>query len=696
MKYFIQTVFALVLMLAPSADANPTARRQFLFNLGFNDISMEFRTRLKNGQYQHALNRRQMEANVIAYEAVNAARELSIFMLEEIGFDENQVNSKKAKALSLFAARMIALKPNPSPIDFPSAILSIKNEEAQIKAVVDWLHDQRVIRMNEHKARLLSDVVHLTYGNQIDSKKTQIRRMDQLLNTLIERMYLDDTTGSNAYFGRALTALLLRDEILAHDGSPIKNWIQDELLHHYGRRLENYFGDQLNIDTPAGLEKVKIVDGSIGLTRIPQMGSFMISVATIPKNIIARWKARFKGLVGNPIAPFFFTGNATEDSRLDIWERIRDWISHGGIVSKGFSHIVYYQIMQDPETGIIMPRIIDNYPSHLADDTSIYVRTGGTRFTYPEQVVDMSHHSAVYVGTPNPQKLSDWAQEYVKSHGYQKSFFPSSQVELKDGSVLQKNNQLVEWQTTISHDEFQKIHSESNRLKHGNEILKRIAQGLEQSVYEGWVFHWPESYGFYIECATYCSQLEEVVSRKFVGIPAEQTKSTWHWLLKALAAVGTWAENRPHDSYLKGLGQKIVDIEFVKKAMRLTKIDIFAPSSIATQPYMTGKAYRLPPKTFEQRAHGKFSSGQYIESNSKLTDRLVSELNLTQMGQSSRNFSLDYSAALSELDRIKILRASFGMPPVYIDEEEVSAQGTEREIQRLGLKQECIEVLSGN
>ena len=145
---------------AHAGDKETKARREFLFNLGFNDVPKEIRERIEAHNYLTVLNLRQMEANAVAYEAVSS-RELSLLILDETEFATKDLSSALGTKMARFTAKMLAMKPLAPATDYPTEILNMPKGEARETALVDWLHQQRARQMLSHKNRLFSDVVSL-------------------------------------------------------------------------------------------------------------------------------------------------------------------------------------------------------------------------------------------------------------------------------------------------------------------------------------------------------------------------------------------------------------------------------------------------------------------------------------------------------------------------------------------------------
>lgn len=664
---------ALTLLLSPlssigQSQTEETERREFLFNLGFNDVSSIIRQKLKNKEYATELNRRQMNVNIQAYEVINAARELAIVVLSELGANSSK---NRVDQLSLFAAKMLALKPMGPSFDYPSHILNLKDEEERETQLVEWLRKERIQQMNEHKKKLLSDVVTLLYGgsesNEIRRHTVQIKRMDQLLSQIVQCMYLDDTLGNGRYFGRALLALTLREEkIRGGDFSGIKDKITKELKGSHNLYIENFIGDEMILVTPKGEQKVKIVNGTEMLSRNLSSGSLSISIAAIPKNLSDRWKARFRGMIGTPLANFLYVEPEDMNDGITLGMRIRDRIAQSGILRMGYSHIVYYQVLEDKKTGIKMARVIDNYPNRVYDMTGKYIRTGGTRLTYPEQVIDASHHSAVYFSNPVAEKQKKWSEESVAKFGYQKEFSPSVELELdKEGVTPIKNDRVLHLKTDISESDFKQLHAETSAKKLSERIGVLFTEGLVDTVYEGTIFHWPDPYDFHLVAATYCSQLGDIVMRKKVGIPLEFHGSTWHWGVRALAKLGN-----AHKAFQKLPG--------VEKSMKLTTIPIIAPITLALQPFMEGQGYTFVAKTPEQKVQSSYMLGSYREVDANTTSAIQSSVPLISYQDTKRNVILEYGAAMRDIEHGIVMRASQGIKTPHLSTENIAQLGAKK------------------
>lgn len=661
-------------------------RREFLYNLGFNNVSAVIKEKLRKHEYSTELNRREMENNVITYETINASRELALTILEQSSINKNQINSNIRYNLALFAAKMLALKPLAPATGYPSEIISMSAGEERDAALVSWLHGHRVRQMNSHKNRLLSDIASLLYNGDINNHLESIKKMDKLLTTIIERMYMDDLIGNGKYFGRALTALLVREDKLANSNEKegFTKIISQELNARYNLHLENYIGETMIFETQSGIKKFKVEDGTMMLTRNLSEGSLQISWAAIPKNLYDRWRARFKGIIGSPLASFFFVNPEDTENGISLWMRIRDRIAQGGILREGYSHIVYFEIKEDSITGIKMPRVIDNYPSRVFDTTLEYVRTGGTRFTYPEQVIDISHHSAIYITNPDPIKVQEWSKSSANEKNYKSEFFPSIELEL-DGTTPVKNNHITNWKTSITKEEFKNLHSESDPQKLSKNIWKQFTYGLEQSVYEGWVFHWPDPYDFYLVGATYCSQLSDMVMQKWVGISIEQNKSVWHWILRFNANIGKIGQSLQKTPGLRSVGNQLMKLPGVQKSMKLTNIKIISPTSVALQRFMKGESLIFGSKSPEQRVQSSYASEDYRETDPRVTAEIELDKDFTSFDNKIKSFSLDYGAAMRDVEYGIVMRASRGVKTFDFSVDRIAEIGSKKEAKRIGL-----------
>lgn len=646
-------------------------QRDFLFRLGFNDVSSIIREKLNNKEYATELNRRQMMANIKAYEVINASRELSISILNEV---TKNPSKKRVDQLGLFVAKMLALKPLSPSIDYPSSILNIQDENKREERLVEWLHSERILQMNEHKKRLLSDLVTLLYDNDVASHVVEIKRLDQLLSQIVQCMYLDDTLGNGRYFGRALLALTLREEKLSGGNFiGLKEKIKIELKGRHNLYLENFVGDEMVLATPKGEKTVKIVNGTMMLSRNLSAGSLNISMSAVPKNFSDRWKARAQGLIGTPFAHFLYVEPEDMNNGITLGMRIRDRIAQSGLLRMGYSHIVYYQVLEDPQTGIKMSRVIDNYPNRVYDVTGKYIRTGGTRLTFAEQVIDTSHHSAVYFSNPVPEKVKEWSQLSVEKFGYQPEFSEAVELQLDDsGTVPVKNDRVSRLKTDITKAQFEKLHSEQDAKKLSDEIGQRFALGLVETVYEGTIFHWPDPYNFYLQAATYCSQLGDIVMRKKVGIPLEFHESQWNFFVTGFATagdVGAFLEKNG----LEVIGQKIQDSKAVKTAQLLSTVKIIAPITLALQPFMNGRGYVFVARTPEQKVQSSYLINNYREANVNTTNAIQQLVPLVNYNNVSTNIILDYGAAMRDIEYGIVMRASQGIKTPHISSEVVAA-----------------------
>lgn len=674
-----------------------SARRQYLGNLGFNDIPQEIRKRLQAGQWKGEMNRRQMVTSAEAYEVVNAARELSLLMMKEI--DARGVDEAKKKELARFAAKMLALKPESPPTNYPSEITEMKHGLARDEALVEWLAKQRAPQMTEQKARLLSDIASLIYDGNINGKEAALEHMDKMLTVIIDRMYHDDTIGNAKYLGRALSLLLVREDVVEQRAEIAKgnNWdkansyyrmMGTELRSKYNLFLENFIGDSIRLPDPKQENGVlrKIVNGAQLLTRNLSKGSLQISWAVIPKNLIARWKARFKGLIGTPLASALYVENEDLEKGITLSMRIRDRLAQWGALREGLSHITYLQVLEDPETGIKVVRVIDNYPNMIADLTQEEVRTGGTRFTYLEQVVDMSHHSAVYIATPKAKELQQWSQENLAKNGYKAEFAPSTVLKLS-GVTPVKSDQIETWKTRITEADFYALHSEKNPEKLTKNLMQRFVKGLEDTVYRGVTFHWIDPLNFLLVDMEACSQTGAMEFMATTGLPLEKNPSTWHWALRSAAFVGKVGKYLKTVNGFESVGEKLLKLPQVQKAMSMTEIYISAPNNLPMQDFMEGKMYYLGSKTFEQRAASPYEDqDSYREKDFELTREILKRVKTTVYDHTRFDPILNAGAAIRAIEFGVVMRASRGLKTVGFSEDRIAEKATE-EGKKLVLKE---------
>ena len=669
-KWFvvIQTLAALFVFWGARAEAQSQSgeRRQFLFNLGFEDYSKQIREALDKGAFEHELNRRQMNRNALMYESINASRELSIFIWHAL--DSQNLNEQKLEVLSQFTAKMLALKPLAPETDFPIEIMELAESERDIE-LAKWLDKQRRQQMETHTRKIVADIGFLLAEPGKELSSQELSKVYKLASVIVERTYLDELIGNTRFFGRSLLALLAREEkigrlvakdTLARVGALLKK--------SYGLRVENFIGDTMVMDGKDGDKLVKIKDGTQMLTKNLSAESLTISIAAIPKNLILRWKARFKGLVGNPLSSPFYVSAHDVASGITLNHRVRDIVSQSDtMIETGLSHIVYYQIKEDPRTGIKMPRVIHNYPSAVADASEKTANTGGVIITYPEQVIDRSHHSQVYFAHFNEERFKTEAQKYIAAHGYSPEFFKDTiQLELsEDGTPTKSENTVSKpWKTKISENDFRDLHAENDAKVWSEKVLKRFTKTLENFSLRGVTFHWPDPYDFYILDSAYCSQTGEMAMQEAVNLPLEMQKSSWHWGLKALAKIGALGEYLEKSQRWSALGKKLKSLPGVEKSLKITQIRIMAPSNLVIQKYMDGERIPLRSLNLEQRFSTSY--GSYREFNEMRVRQLENIL-----PRSNPEFKVletkfidpvrSFAASVRDIEYSFVMRASRGL-----------------------------------
>ncbi len=676
-----------------------SARRQFLFNLGFNDVSKEIRERLKKNQFVDLQNRRQMIDNVVAYEVQNAARELSLLIMEAV--DSQPKSAQKTAEIVDFAAKMLALKPSAPPTDYPTRILNMEEGEAKDMAIVEWLAEVRAPRMTELKNKILSDVASVMFNGDIDGKEKELVRIDKLLNTIVDRMYYNDTIGKGKYLGRTFAALLAREDVVqkrsgnANEGSvSYTKILKKELLDRYNLHLENFIGDTMVTQTTKGVETKKIKNGMEMITRNLSAGSLQISWAAIPKDLYTRWKARFKGIIGTPFAGTLYVEPHEMEKGITLWMRFKHRLAQWGPLREGYSHIVYFEVKEDPSTGIKMFRVIDNYPNIIADITQKEVRSGGTRITFLEQVLDPSHHSAFFLAEHDAEKFSEW----FKQNEYKEKFGPAVEVNF-DNVLPEPTEKVTYWETKISREDFERLRSEKNPKKLLNESMKRFVTGLYESVIEGMGFHWPNPNKYSKVGAAYCSETGYIKFQQYVGISVEQVKTVWHWSIRAAARVAQMGRILKESKGFEAIGEKLLNLPQVKESEGMVNdVAIKSPGVQVMQPYVKREKYLLEVKTPEQQIETSYAIEPYLEKSLELTRRILAKIKTTVYDAQKVNHILSGGAAIGDVEYAMVKRGSRKAKPMGIDLDRIAEKVTELEIpkvlreQQKFLRQQCQKV----
>ncbi len=636
------------------------ARRRYLYNLGSNDISAEIENSLQKKLYREEINRRQLIDSKNAYQVINAARELSLMIMETL--DTQKVDANRATQLAQFAAKLIAMKPLPPSIKISSDVLDNPKGDEKTETLANEYAEERAGRMNLHKKLLIADIIFIMHEGRADVSDIELQRIDKYATEIIKKTYHGESVGSGEYLGTNLARLLKREDVLKkRTDIRYAEIIKKELRTQYNLFLENYIGDTVAFeDHKNKVVTQKVSNGDEILTRYMARGSLQISWAAIPQNLRLRWKARFKTLIGTPLAGIFYGNENDMEKKITLWMRFKDYVAQSGFLRKGFSHIGSFTVLTDPVTKEKAVYVYHNIPNDVADVTQEEVRTGGLVRVPLKQFINPSHHVGTYLVKRDPVRFHKWAMKSKETIGYQKEFFKLNKVSF-DGVLPVKTDQETTWKTEITEEEFNKLHSKKNPKVFTEQAMDRYMGKLYQYLTErGLAFHWPEApLDFLMPDSIYCDLTLDTANREINGFSLNEYKSQWHWVLKLMASVGKLGDWFKKNPGFEKVGEMLLSLPQVEKAKSMMKLDISAPNNSAIQDDKDGRLIKFPKRSHEQRQ--KSSYDFYDPVNRAFADEIELKYKFSRFDHRSFDPISSANAAMGEHEYRETMRASVGL-----------------------------------
>ncbi|MBX3034923.1 MAG: hypothetical protein KF865_13465 [Bdellovibrionaceae bacterium] len=624
-----------------AGGARADERREFLKGLGFEDHVAITREYQRQKLYYNEMNRRQQDRNLKTYETVNASRELAILIFE--GLDARLENGPDRAALVEFTAKMLALQPLPPPLDYPKSVMSRPAGEERSAALNDWLIGQRRQQMETHSRQVVADIAGLLHGDDLQGRERELGRLYHLVSTIIDRVYLDTQVGETRFFGRALAALIARQDQTS-PRSGLRSALAQE-VRRYDLHLENFLGDQWIIDSSSGPRRVPVENGTMLSTRNLAVESLQIAFAALPANRGDRWRAKARGLVGQLRSmPFFVTPEDAAEG-MSMAKQIKDKIQQLDLpMNWGLSHIGYVLVKRDRKTGIKMSWTVDNYPQTTADSSQILANPGGVRLAGLEQMLDPSHHSKIAIGRIDHEKFHAWAQESRREIGYPKdgAVFDSFAVGLQEGHAVAPNEPKSDpWMIHLTPQEYEKLHDQKNPEAWYRDVSENfVNKGLMDMLYRGVNFQWVTA-GMYFKGGAYCSSTGFIAWLQSTGLsierlfrsgegaryraelarqqlekPGFRPTDGWSWHVRLLNNLGQLAERMQGKNILPKVAERILGNNAVRQAMLFTQMDIVAPSGLMAQAHVKTEIVDLADRRIDERLRLPYRD--YREKNAKL------------------------------------------------------------------------------
>lgn len=638
----------------PNIEARREAR-SFLANIGFKDYVAEMKTNMVSGPDYGPLAKGQLQRNIENYEVFNAARELSIEIMDRLS--QRLGNAQDRKDLIELTARMLAIQQLNPPRDYPTDIMSLP-EEKRSEALKEYLWKTRVDNMETHTRRITSDIADLLFGRDLVEKtiaaggaeatklQADLGRIRSLVAVTIQSLYLDTQIGRTAFLGRALSALVARESQLRNDPSMLEDLSKATAQRKL--RLQNFLGDTVShFDEGKNrwLER-KVGNFEFVLNRGMTSNSPVISGGAVPEELEL---AKRLGLVGKlPAAAMFGSPEDAKDG-LTAWERIKDRLPQIAALktNDGYSHIGYSMVRGDDKTGIKMLWIVDNYPEPAADASdrmNLKTSTGGIRIQGYENYNEYNHHGRIMFASNDPVKFFKHAIEYIRQHGYPKDgvVFESIRPEFNEAGdlIVPKNPKPMHWTIEITPEEFRSIHKEifsgeyvGKSATEVREIAQRWFDRMNHLTTEkmihlterGMYFQWITPLGQNFGGGGYCSMTGKMAMLAATGIDVQAKPDRYigvlHWLVRMTDKYPQFRK------MVEGVIGKAQLSDF--HAMAKLHPSIVAPSGLVAQPHHgTATVYDHPNMTMAERGRAVFSP--FIERNSRMTDLLEKVLPRTE------------------------------------------------------------------
>jgi|GEM_PF-4578238 hypothetical protein len=691
---YISLAFSLVIAMAAASlsradaplsnnsttfDASPEANelREFLYRLGFEDLSAQIKATQKSEGSMNEMTRRQQEQNYRSYQTINASRELAILVFQSV-----QASLKNQKDLDLFidfTAKMLDLHRIPPTTNYPAEIMNIPHDEAKSIVLADWLAKQRRKVMAQQTTDIVADILTVTKQTQsLDDALT--RRLFSLTGVIVDRMYFDSLIGDTKFLGRALAGLLAR---YAHQNDrPDIMKALSKSARSKGQYLQNFIGTTWIIEDKSGLRRVPVENGSMILTRYMDFESLAISIGAFPSKFKDLFRAQSQGMRGNFLAAPFFVEPEDLADGLKLSHKIKNAISQSDVFfNSGLSHIGWVNVKEDPSTGIKMSWTFDCYGQMVADLTSSESNKGGVRLSGLEQFLNPSHHSRIYIGHIDPAKYYKWSQQTVEKLGYPKDgvLFEATVPVLKDGVfTVDEKAPLDPWKTEISEKDFFELHRVQNTETWYKTVSTRFTNQMTRFITQGVFFQWIED-GVYLKGGAYCSQIGELAMAVANGLSLEQNPTRWHPIVAIVASIGRFAQTMIDHKILPKIAEKVLNNPEVQKALTLQKMNVIAPNSMAAQSFMKGASYALKTRTIEERA--KWEYEPYHPYDSKFSQELDQHFDNRRFHLARFNPVEKAAANIMDIEYGYVMRAVRGGNTSGVDTEYVAEHGSD-----LGLK----------
>lgn len=625
--------------------------REFLFELGFEDLSAQIREYYIKGMTYTLHSQAQQARNIKSYEMINAGRELAILLFSRL---QNRLATPQGtRDVARLAGRLLSQQSSNKIKKIPTELMSLP-EDKRSEAIDQYVAQMARLGMEEQTQLLTSDLLMELYPRQDllsdsleASRKQEIEataeKIYKALSVLIERMYMDTHIGKTQFLGRAFVALLARSEEVTGRSDIMR--VAKQEIGRYGLRLENYLGDEWVMDSQAGPTKVKVDDLSYVFTRAVNPESVTIPFGAIPHDDLYA-RAGEMGMLGNIAAmPLVLTPDSVA-SGYTLMARLKDK-SFYEYLKNGFSHIGQAVKKTTKNSKIVMMWMLDNYPHTTADNEDEIKNTkhnsGGLRMAGLEQYYATSHHSRMAVSRMDKNALYAFAMQTIKEKGIPqtgKEVFPFENYvanldEMGKPMIPQAGEKLQrkQWTITTAQAQINDLYASKNAEEFWQRYVKLINEGFMDKLKRGMTFVWITPYGKYFYGGGYCSSTLVINSETTTGLTLEPKASQWRSFVSWVSSIKEWGKS------ISFIGEN----EDLTTIAMMPKMGIVAPSSLAVQEFVAEvQSVDAPIQSIRRRAGDDY--GSQVERDSFVFRRVRQ-----MISEPSRKFFSQYRFDMSEV-----------------------------------------------
>lgn len=574
--------------------------RAFLFDMGFEDWVKDIEEAQRKGETYNESTRIQQERNRKTFTAMNAGRELAIYLMERMQGRLGKPEGRRQ--LADVVAYLMSQQPQFPVKKYPPEVLSLPENQRE-EAMDRYL--EKILRreMEEHTRTVTADLLWHLHGDEAMEKyergtldaETAARikadgiRIYDLSTTLTDRMFLDFLAGQTRYAGRAMLALLARQAELRNDDAIMKN--AAAAIERVGLRMENFIGNEWVFKTPdnKSQQKVKVDTLSFVMNRLLDPMSAVIPWGAQP-DLSLKARAKENGLIGNPIAALFPINADSVKDGYDMMAQLKDKASYK-VLNDGYSHIGYVVMKESKGSNVRMSWVVDNYP-HIINEADADVKnakynSGGIRFVGLEQFYLTSHHSKFLVANTDPKKFHELAMKQIAENGIPKTGeanLPLGTVTMKispEGKPMKQTDAEAKadpWRVEQSQGVLNEFYAERNPYKFYKKYQELVVKGFHDEIRKGMIFNWITPNGRDEKGGAYCSSTEVIVSYMTAGLNPEFKPSRWISLLKVVVAAYSLAEKFGWKQFTGNPG--------LQDLVAMARLRIVSPSSLAAQEYV--------------------------------------------------------------------------------------------------------------